>query len=77
MTDCLFCKGHLTQKNVSRVQEYQGRWYLLENIPALVCQQCGETYYSPEAHDRALALVKAGKPSSRTETLIVLDAHAA
>ena len=77
MTECLYCKGQLEERTVSRVQEYKGQWYLIENLPALVCTQCGETFYRPEAHDRVLALVQAGTPPLRTETLAVLDASIA
>jgi HTH-type transcriptional regulator/antitoxin MqsA len=77
MTECLYCKGELEEKRVSRVQEVEGRWYLIENLPALVCRQCGEVYYTPDAHDRVLDLVKAGTRPIRTETLSVLDASAA
>ena len=77
MTECLYCKGKLEEKTVSRVQEYHGQWYLIENVPALVCKQCGETYYTPNVHDLLLELVKAGKQPLRTETLAVLDASAA
>jgi YgiT-type zinc finger domain-containing protein len=77
MNECLYCKGKLEKKSISRVQEYQGRWYLIENVPALICKQCGETYYTPETHDLVLRLVKAGARPVRTETLSVLDANAA
>ena len=77
MNECLYCKGHLEEKRVSRVQEYHGQWYLIENVPALVCRQCGEKYYTPSSHDLVLRLVKAGKQPVRTETLAVLDASAA
>jgi HTH-type transcriptional regulator/antitoxin MqsA len=77
MTKCLYCKGELEEKHVSRVQEYEGRWYLIENLPALVCRQCGEVYYTPDTHDQVLDLVKTGTRPVRTETLSVLDASAA
>ncbi len=77
MNTCHYCKGTLETTTVSRVQEYGGRWFLIENVPALVCRQCGEIYYTPEAHDLVLELVKAGHRPVRTETLSVLDASAA
>ena len=77
MDTCLVCKGKLEERRVSRVQEYHGQWYLIENVPALVCRQCGEVYYTPDTHDLVLELVKAGKKPIRTETLSVLDASAA
>jgi YgiT-type zinc finger domain-containing protein len=58
-------KEYLTGARVSRT------------LAALICKQCGETYYTPETHDLVLRLVKAGARPVRTETLSVLDANAA
>ncbi len=74
MDECLYCKGELEERLVSRVQEYHGHWFLIENLPALVCTQCGETYFTPEAHSLVLRLVRAGTNPIRLETLAVLDA---
>lgn len=74
---CLYCKGTLEEKIVNRVQEYQGRWYLVENVPALVCQQCGETFFKPATHDLILRLVQSGNPPTRIEQLDVIDASKA
>lgn len=75
MNDCHYCKGELEARRVQRVQEYDGHWYLIENVPALVCRQCGETYYTPQAHDLVLKLVSSDTPPLRVEQLDVLDAR--
>jgi len=77
MDECLSCKGHLEETLVSRVQEYQGRWFLIEKLPAWVCPQCGEVYYTPQAHSLVLHLVRAGTTPMRVEALDVLDASIA
>jgi YgiT-type zinc finger domain-containing protein len=74
MNECLYCKGHLKEQRVSRVQQYHGHWYLIENVPALVCEQCGETFYTPQAHSLVLRLVRESTDPVRLETLAVLDA---
>lgn len=74
MNNCLYCKGKLEEQRVSRVQEYKGRWYLIENLPALVCTQCGETFYTPEAHHLVLTLVREGHTPVRVEHMDVMDA---
>ena len=56
------------------MQEYEGHWYIIENLPALVCEQCGEIYYTPDAHDRVVELISSGKEPIRTEAVPVLDA---
>jgi YgiT-type zinc finger domain-containing protein len=73
-TDCYWCKGDLEETLVSRVQKYHDRWYLIENVPALVCSQCGETYYTPDAHDMILSLLQEQNDPVRVEPLNVLDA---
>ncbi len=76
MNECLYCKGQLEERLVTRVQEYNGKWYIIENLPALVCAQCGETYYTPEAHDRVIVLISGGAEPVRVEAVAVLDASA-
>jgi len=75
--DCLYCKGQLEEKLVTRVQQFQGHWYLIENLPAFVCQQCGETFYSPETHDRVLDIIQSAEQPDREETLRVYNAEKA
>lgn len=75
--ECLYCKGDLEEQLVSRVQEYKGRWYLIENLPALVCTQCGERFYTPDAHSLVLKLVRAGENPIRFEQMPVMDASEA
>ncbi len=74
MSDCLYCKGKLKPERVTRVQEYDGHWYIIENLPALVCEQCGEVYYTPDAHDRVIDLIQNGTQPIRLESVPVLDA---
>jgi len=42
MTKCPFCSGELEERVVTHPQSYQGKVYILENVPAEVCSQCGE-----------------------------------
>lgn len=71
---CMYCQGKLQPQHVTRVQEYQGRWVVVENLPALVCEQCGERFYTPEAHDLVVALLSGQAEPVRTETVAVYDA---
>lgn len=71
---CMYCQGHLELRRVTRVQHYQGRWVVIENLPALVCQQCGERYYTPEVHDLVVALASGASAPARVEMLEVYDA---
>jgi YgiT-type zinc finger domain-containing protein len=77
MNECLYCKGHLEERLVSRLQEYQGQWYLIENLPALVCNQCHESYFTPAVHDLVLNIVQGRIQAIREETVQVFDASKA
>lgn len=74
MNECRICKGQLAEQLVTRVQEYNGHWYIIENLPALVCRQCGETYFTPQTHDRVIDLITRGATPVRIEQVAVLDA---
>lgn len=75
--ECLYCKGHLSEQLVTRLQESQGKWYIIENLPALVCEQCGEVFYTPQAHDHVIELVTGKAKPVRLETVVVMDASKA
>lgn len=70
---CHYCQGKLERKHVNRLQEYQGNWILLENLPALVCTQCGEQYYSPQTHDLIVDLLQEHPQPTRVATMEIYD----
>jgi YgiT-type zinc finger domain-containing protein len=72
---CLYCDGHLEPKLVTRLQRYQEHWVVIENVPALVCPQCGEQYFTPAAHDLVVNILKEHPDPVRTETVNVYDAN--
>jgi len=55
---CYYCGGETKPELVTDLYA-EGKLYLaIENVPAEVCQQCGERYYSPEVTQRLLDLTK-------------------
>lgn len=42
--DCSFCQGEVKEERVELDYRYKGRLYVFQNVPAGVCQQCGEKY---------------------------------
>lgn len=42
--DCSFCGGEVKEDKVELDYRYQGRLFIFRNVPAGVCQQCGEKY---------------------------------
>jgi len=46
MNNCYFCiKGELKRKKVDIVRYWGKELIALNDVPALVCQQCGEKYF--------------------------------
>lgn len=74
MSECMYCKGRLTEQKITHPQFYDGHWYIIENLPALVCEQCGEIYLTPKTHDLIVAFVTGEQSPSRTEQVAVYDA---
>ena len=64
MFHCHVC-GHNAAKSelVSEVFNLEGRRVLVENIPALVCEHCGELTFSRETTERIRQMVRGtGRP---------------
>lgn len=45
MTKCHFCEGKLKKQNVDIIRYWGKELVALHDVPALVCQQCGERYF--------------------------------
>jgi len=42
---CLYCHGELIQKNVSYTVNRNGYHLIIDDVPAWVCEQCGEMMF--------------------------------
>lgn len=42
--DCSFCGGAVKEDKVELDYRYKGDLFIFQNVPAGVCQQCGEKY---------------------------------
>ena len=42
---CDFCQGPTRQRRVTEHHRFHGRLYVIENVPAEVCDECGERYF--------------------------------
>lgn len=78
MTDiCNVCHGHVKHTTTTYTQEYEGRLIIVENVPAWVCEQCGETYFDPEVVERIQNLIWSNTEPSRTVITPVYDLNLA
>ena len=55
----------MVETEVTYTLELNGRFYIIEHVPARVCQETGEQFFSPEAVERIQALIKGGKKPAR------------
>jgi YgiT-type zinc finger domain-containing protein len=45
MVPCSFCGGELEERCVQHEYRWEGDLFVFEDVPALVCRQCGEKYF--------------------------------
>ncbi len=64
VTRCRFCGGDTALECVTAETWWRGTLALVENVPAQVCQTCGEQYFSA-ATWRALEQRRERTPESR------------
>jgi HTH-type transcriptional regulator / antitoxin MqsA len=72
MFSCHVC-GHnaARRESVSEVFNLEGRRVLVENIPALVCEHCGEAVFSRETTERIRQIVHGAARPVKTVTMDV------
>lgn len=69
---CAFCKGVLKKQTTTYTREHQGKVIIIKNVPAFVCSQCGEKYYSAQTIDQLHEALRSGEANT-TETVPVFD----
>ncbi|HFD40313.1 MAG TPA: YgiT-type zinc finger protein [Anaerolineae bacterium] len=47
MKTCYFCGGQVVEKRIEHLHRWGRQIILLQDVPAEVCEQCGEVYFSP------------------------------
>ncbi len=50
--NCEFCGGQTAEKKIKKQHWLQDRLYLVENVEAEVCSECGERYFHAATLDR-------------------------
>ena len=70
---CPVCGGTIREDTIRHPQEYEGRIVIIENMPVLICDQCGEILLRPETLDKIQQLVWSKSEPERTESIPVYD----
>jgi len=55
----------MVEVQVTYTLEHRGKFYIIENVPARVCQEAGEQYFSPETVEHIQELIKGKKKPLR------------
>jgi YgiT-type zinc finger domain-containing protein len=61
---CDFCNGRLEPRAVTVDSRRGGRLVVIENVPARVCDRCGERYYAASTM-RAMEAISRGRAGRR------------
>lgn len=54
---CEFCESETTGKKVKKQHWLRGKLYIVQNVEAEVCRECGERYFHATALDKIDMLV--------------------
>lgn len=70
---CVFCGGDIKENTVTLIKEYQGKMFIIENVPAGVCAQCGEREYSAVVASKLEMFLKKPKAIKKKVLVPVAD----
>jgi len=56
----------MIETEVTYTLEHDGKFYLIEHVPARVCRETGEEYFAPETVEHIQALIRSKKKPVKT-----------
>jgi len=71
---CEFRGAETTKKQVRKPHWHEGKLYIVENVEAEVCRECGERYFHATTLDRIDALVSGDHPVKEVLSVEVVSA---
>ena len=72
-TICAQCGGSLERKTITHQQPWGDELYEFENVPALICRQCGEVWLSAEVTQMMDAIIKQQPQPKKYHQVPVFD----
>ncbi len=66
---CEFCEGKTTKKYVTKLHWFHGNLYVIEDVEAEVCQECGERYFHAKTLDQIEGFLQAEHPVNNNQAL--------
>ncbi len=70
---CLLCRAEMEDREVTLDLRLDEELFIIQNVPAQVCPQCGERVFSPETTDRVLSLARRRTAFDRMVSVPVAD----
>jgi YgiT-type zinc finger domain-containing protein len=71
---CEFCNSETTHKKVRKQHWFRGRLYIVENVDAEVCLECGERYFHATTLDQIDKIIAGDHPVKELLSVEVLSA---
>ena len=68
--NCFKCNGEVISKNVNYMVDLENTIIIIKGVPAKVCTNCGEQYFSDEISENIEKIVKQLKALSAEVTVI-------
>jgi YgiT-type zinc finger domain-containing protein len=66
-------KETMIETEVTYTLVYEGKFYVIEHVPARVCKETGEEFFAPDAVEHIRALIKGNKAPVRTVSTPVYE----
>jgi YgiT-type zinc finger domain-containing protein len=70
--ECVHCRGRLAKKKASYTANRKGYHLIVDDVPAWVCEQCGEPMFSEATVDAIQEMLQ--EMDNRQEKLMALAA---
>jgi len=72
LTKCYFCGGRVKEEEINLDFWWGEKLVIFQNVPAEVCQQCGEKFFSAEVYKEMESMVqKEEKPFARVTVDVI------
>ena len=68
---CEYCGGPMVEKRVDLLRKVEGKYILVENVPAGVCRECGTRYYAANVLKTVKATIRGRRQAEREIPLAV------
>ena len=62
--NCVMCKGEMVEGTINYPIDHESRFLLIRNVPALICEQCGEYFIDDTVFEKIQEIVRVARSSN-------------